>query len=87
MQTLSRGTGMLSELSSSTETNWAAEFAQCASTYGTPYNQHYGTRSSSACDSKVGQNPLLRGKLIPVTHCDSNLLQVGAGGSIWPAET
>lgn len=28
-----------------------------------------------------------RGKFIPVTHCDNNLLQVGAGGSAWPAET
>lgn len=34
----------------------------------------------SACDREVGQNALLRGKFIPVTHCDNNLLQVGAGG-------
>lgn len=40
-----------------------------------------------ACDCEVGQNPLLRGKFIPVAHCDNNLLQVGAGGQIWPAET
>lgn len=34
----------------------------------------------SACDSEVGQNLLLWGKFIPVTHCGNNLLQVGAGG-------
>lgn len=41
----------------------------------------------SACNTEEGQNLPLRGKCIPVTHCDNNLLQVGAGGWAWPAET
>lgn len=43
--------------------------------------------SLPAFDSEFGQNLLLRGKCICVTHCDNNLLQVGAGGDARPADT
>lgn len=45
------------------------------------------TEAVMCISEPMGQNPLLRGKCIRVTHCDNNLLQVGAGGQIWPAET